>query len=273
MGGIVNRLEGFRRDVDVCVEVWSNVLRESLGSKVLYAYLKGSTAKRWDTFMDYVPLVSDVDIHVKVANDDDFFPNEGAFDWAMDLSASYEERFKAANPSYLHIPRTQIMIINEIQKWEDYVPPAPGEVRPIIGEPAEKHPQPPEEIRQIDLKRLRKDGEVIGQLHKSVLDRTGLDFWVTIRQHLNYRVSPSPYRLLSQLSNNPLEIWTLNRTTVHSELRKAGYDELGTIYKSYYRTGWELFDSGMNSYSAVRKMVSLGYHMVATSLGLAEELQ
>jgi hypothetical protein len=273
MGGIASRLEGFRRDVDVCIEVWSGVLRESLGPRVLYAYLKGSAAKRWDTFMDYVPLVSDVDIHVKVANDDDFFPAEESFDWAMELSSSYEERFKAANPTCLHVPRTQIMIINEIQKWEDYVPSKPGEVRPIFGELAEENPQPPEEIRQIDLKRLREDGKVIGQLHKSVLDRTGLDFWATLRQRLTYRVSPSPYRLLSQLSSHPLEIWALNRTTVHSELKKAGYDELGTIYRSYYRTGWELFDSGMNSYSALRKMVSLGYHVIATSLELAEELQ
>lgn len=273
MGGITHNLEGYRHDVDVCIEVWSGVLQESLGSKVLYAYAKGSTAKRWDTFMDYVPLVSDVDIHVKVSNDDDFFPVEGSFDWAMELSSSYEERFRAVNPSYLHIPRTQIMILNEIQKWEDYVPSAPGEAQTIFGEPAEEHPPSPDKIRQIDLKRLREDGDTIEQLHKSVLDRTGLDLWVTIRQHLNYRVSPSPYRVLSQLSSNPLEIWMLNRTKIHSELKKRGYEELGNIYRSYYRTGWELFDSGMTSYAALRKMVSLGYHVVATSLGLAEELQ
>ncbi|MBU7004103.1 MAG: hypothetical protein HXS50_00955, partial [Theionarchaea archaeon] len=181
MGGIAHHFEDFRRDVDVCIETWSGILRESLGYRALYAYVKGSTVKRWDTFMDYVPLVSDVDIHVKVANEDDFFPSEGSFEWAMELSSSYEERFKIANPSHLHIPRAQIVILNEIQKWEDYVPSAPGEVRTIFGEPDEERPQSPDEIRHIDLKRLREDGEVIENLHKSVLDRTGLDFWVTIR--------------------------------------------------------------------------------------------
>ena len=266
-------LEGFRRDVDICIETWSDVLRESLGPKALYAYAKGSSVKRWDTFMDYVPLLSDVDIHVKVADEADFFPGEGAFEWAMDLSSSYEEKFNEVNPGHLHIPRTQIMILNEIQKWDDYVPSPPGEAQPIFGEPAEEQSRSPEEIHHIDLKRLREDGEIIHGLHKSVLDGTGLDFWVTIRKYLNYRVSPSPYRLLSQFSPDPLEIWALNRTTVHAELRRRGYDELADLYRSYYLTGWALFDSGMTSYPALRKLASLGYRIVDASLESAEKMQ
>ena len=82
---------------------------------------------------------------------------------------------------------------------------------------------------------------------------------------------PSGYP--SQFFPNPLDIWLWNRTAIHTELEKRGFEGLATLYRSYYRTGWELFDSGMTSYTALRRMVSLGYRVVATSLESVEKLQ
>jgi len=273
MGGISSRFQELKRDVDVCLETWSGVIRESLGSRAIYAFAKGSAVKNWDTFMDYVPLVSDVDIHLKIADDAEFFPGEGAFEWAMGLSSRYEDGFREANPDNLHVPRTQLVILNEIQKQDDYVPPMPREVRTMFGEPSVRQPQPPEVIRRIDLERLREDGKMLGDLHRSVLDRTGLDLWVTIRQHLCWRVSPSPYRMLSQIFPDPLEVWSWNRSKVYSELLRRAFGEIANPYMSYYRSGWELFDSGMTSYPALREMVGLGYRVVLASLEAAEEMQ
>jgi hypothetical protein len=274
MGGLTPRLKRARHDVDLCIQTWSGILCEFLGSRVLCAYAKGSAIKKWCSCIDYVPILSDVDIHLMLADGAKLFPDkEAAFEQAMGLSSSYEERFVEANPDHLHIPRTQIVILNEIQKEEDYVPPLPRDVRVMFGESLEMEPLPPGVVRRIDLERLASDGESLQRLPMSVIDRTGPDFWVTIRQHMNWRVSPSPFRLLSQVFPDPLAVWSWNRTRIHDELGKRGYTEIAASYEAYYEAGWELFESGMKSYSALRKMVVLGYRVIAGCLISAQELR
>ena len=216
--------------------------------------------------MDYVPIVSDVDIHLMLADEAELFPNEeAAFEEAMGLSSSYEERFVEDHPDHLHVPRTQIVILNEIQKAEDYVPPLLSDVRVMFGKPLLTEPPAAEIIRRIDLERLISDSRSLRGLPMSVMDRTGLDLWVTIRQ-MNWRVSTAPFRLLTQFSPDPLKIWSWNRTRVHAELERKGHAEIATSYKAYYEAGWGLFESGLRDYSALRTMVVQGYRVIAGCL-------
>ena len=46
------------------------LLRQIPSSEVAGIYFKGSAQKRWDSPVDYVPEVSDVDIHVLLRDDD-----------------------------------------------------------------------------------------------------------------------------------------------------------------------------------------------------------
>ncbi len=268
------RLMRARHDVDVCIETWSGVLRGYLGPRVLYAYAKGSAIKDWSSRIDYVPILSDVDIHLMLAEGQELLSEDGgAFEEAMGLSSGYEQRFVEYNPDHLHIPRTQIVILNEIQRQEDYVPPLPEDVRVMFGEPVWMEPLAPDAVRRIDLERLKSDGESLQRLPMHVVDRTGPDLWVTIRQHLNWKVSPSPFRLLSQISADPLAVWSWNRTRIHGELVKRGYGEIAALYRAYYEAGWEFFESGMRSYSALRTMVAKGYRVVGQCAISAQRLR
>ena len=49
-----------RREVDACIDIWTEVLEERYPIGIKYAYEKGSCVKRWNSPIDYVPLLSDV---------------------------------------------------------------------------------------------------------------------------------------------------------------------------------------------------------------------
>ena len=58
-----------RRDVDTCIEVWTEILLARYQRNIDYLYAKGSSIKPWDGIIDYVPTLSDVDIHIKTVDD------------------------------------------------------------------------------------------------------------------------------------------------------------------------------------------------------------
>ena len=61
--------EVLRADVEAMAEAWRTVLLEELGAAAIDGlYLKGSAAKRWDSLVDYVPELSDVDLHVRLSD-------------------------------------------------------------------------------------------------------------------------------------------------------------------------------------------------------------
>jgi hypothetical protein len=57
--------EQLRREIRLMVQAVAGSLREVFGdSKVRAIWFKGSAQKQWESPMDYVPSLSDVDIHV-----------------------------------------------------------------------------------------------------------------------------------------------------------------------------------------------------------------
>ncbi|MFW9769230.1 MAG: hypothetical protein ACFFEM_10450, partial [Candidatus Thorarchaeota archaeon] len=55
-----------RKDTQCAMEVWSDTLVEVLGSSLESIYSKGSATKPWESHIDYVPTISDVDIHITI---------------------------------------------------------------------------------------------------------------------------------------------------------------------------------------------------------------
>jgi hypothetical protein len=262
-------LKKAKEDVLCAVDIWVSILQETFGSRLEYAYAKGSALKQWDSFVDYVPVVSDLDMHIMLTDSDDMFPNDAAgFSSSIDVARKFEERFPAERPDHLHFPRAQIVHINPNLDDDSFILPQISEVYVMVGNPRDGPIRTDEEVRKQDLKKIQDMTEYIEDLPRQAVDRVGLDFWSLLRR-MSWRVSPSPVRLLSQVHSSPSEVWKWNRTRITEELRNYKYDAIADSYHKYYKTGWELFLSSFSDYSKLREIVTHGYHVLR---GCADEV-
>ncbi len=250
----IEDLQQLRSDIDRAVRIWTEILEPH----VEYAYLKGSAAKEIQTPIDYVPEVSDLDIHIHL--------RKGAFEegrrgvrQALHIAAEYEDLFTRGQ--YWHLPRTQIIDISKMHELGTYYTPMRRNIRVLTGDPRfpetqEDIPLTIEEHRKIDRERGVENDQLLVSFRDSVLDRTTLDLWAGLRK-INWRVSPSVNRLLSQ-TENPFEIWEMNRTSVLQLLEKK-YPTIAELFRRYYEHAWELYNSNFESSAAYRSCLELGY--------------
>ncbi|MHA1935618.1 MAG: hypothetical protein ACW97A_10065 [Candidatus Thorarchaeota archaeon] len=247
-----------RADVETCIEVWKEILERL---DIEYAYAKGSATKKWESPIDYVPEISDVDIHIFLKDDTSLLQPSNEFADAMNLSATYERRFHEVQQEPLHMPRSQIMLISHFKSVIDYTPPRIQDVRILFGNVIQEELPDIETIRRCDLNRLGELDEFLSPLPMRVKHRAGLDLWSIIRP-MTWRVSPSPVRILSQTHNDPISLWSWNRTRIEKELRNQDYEQIADSYRGYYESGWELFLSEFKSREAFRSTLVNGYNLL-----------
>ncbi|MFX0063912.1 MAG: hypothetical protein ACFFC7_17215 [Candidatus Hermodarchaeota archaeon] len=265
-------LQKAKSDVRYCLEIWTELLEDLLADRIKYVFAKGSSMKQWETPIDYVPILSDVDIHIMLNDGAPLLKNsESAFPTAINISQKYEKLFFSRNPNNLHMPRVQIVLLNKLVEEPIYVPPRLNDVWSLIGEPEMKQAVPIEKIRQIDLTRLLEDEPFLNILPGNIFDRVGLDFWVIIRR-MNWRVSPAPIRLLTQLINeHPQEVWSWNRTKIVSKLEEQGFSNISHSYTQFYIKGWQLFNSHFTDNSIFREIIMNGYGVLRDCLEAVRE--
>ena len=262
-----------KADIQACLDVWTSVLQISLGLRIKYAYAKGSALKPWDSSIDYVPIISDVDIHIMLQDSNGLFPNsDDTFAEAMALSQEYEARFMEIRPEHLHIPRSQLVLIDKLSEILNYVPPRVQDVRIIIGEFPEPFFPTMDTIRRIDHENLLSLTDFVSRIPNRIVDRTGFDFWSIIRE-MTWRVSPSPIRLLTQTAEDPIDVWSWNRTRIVRELRVQDYDAIADHYRDYYTAGWKLFLSGFTSSADFRQTLSNGYYVLQKCIKAVENIK
>ena len=250
-----------RKEVDLSLDIWKDIFKENYAETIEYAYSKGSAIKNWESFIDYVPILSDVDIHIKTKEYSDLFQNDNSFYESMNLSETYESTYIEKNPEYFHIPRIQIVHLNRLLDLPDFIHPKIEEVKLMISKPNEFEEVSEDFVREIDKNELLKLGDFLQTLPKSMMDRTGLDLWVSIRR-MTWRVSPSPIRLLSQNHEDPLSLWEMNRTKIAEELEKYDYLLLSESYKDYYYEGWIGFMEGFSNSQTLRRIISSAYDIL-----------
>ncbi|MGH9279850.1 MAG: hypothetical protein ACRD12_17340 [Acidimicrobiales bacterium] len=106
-GGRMADPDRLRSEVDGMVEAITGALVDRFGGGMLGLWWKGSAAKPWDSAIDYVPELSDLDIHYRA--DDVTAALLSELDTALAIHADIERRFKASFPAPLHIPRAQFV--------------------------------------------------------------------------------------------------------------------------------------------------------------------
>ena len=104
-----------------------------------------------------------------------------------------------------------------------------------------------------------------------MIDRTGLDLWSMIRR-MNWRISPSPIRLLNQSHENPLDLWKLNRTKIAEELEKQEFHLIAESFKDYYYEGWIVFMEDFTNSQSLRRLISAGFEVLKLFLEEARKL-
>lgn len=263
-----------RKDIDNSLDVWKNLLLREFDEKIKFIYAKGSAVKPWNSPLDYVPILSDLDIHIKLIKNTKIFQNIlDPIGKSLEISKRYEQIFTNKFPRSLHLPRTQLVTINKLLELAEYVPPRLNDVRIIYGEPVIPSKPEPRRIREMDYNGLIKIKETLEKAPMSLIDRSGLDYWVIIRR-INWQVSPTPFRLLTQVSNiAPIEIWSWNRSKIITELENHGFEEIVGHYKQFYLTGWEAFLAQHHNNQAFRQIIYHGYKVLQSSLLVLQKLR
>ncbi len=116
-------LKKVKQEVNSCIDTWKTIFETRFGGRIEYAYAKGSGVKDWDSPIDYVPVLSDIDIHVKLRGDSIFSGPKSATEEALKTSRKYEELFLGENPDHFHVPRTQIVVLNDAMKSPEFLLP------------------------------------------------------------------------------------------------------------------------------------------------------
>ncbi len=265
--------EKAKREVHSCIEAWKTLFETRFEGRIEYAYAKGSGVKKWSSPIDYVPLLSDVDIHMKTRGDESLFGSpKTAVDEALEVSGEYERLFLEMNPDPLHVPRTQVVVLNDAVKDPRFLLPLESDdIYVMFGEPDLRKAPLKEKMRAVDHENLMELEGVLHSLPMSVMDKTGLEYWYLIRR-LVWHVSPAPVRLLTQVVEDPEEAWIWNRTKVCDKLEEHGFLGVSQSYRDYYLLGWEMFFTDLRDTRIMRGIVSKAYDVLESTLRLAKHI-
>ncbi len=274
MENFTNYLKQARKDINHSLVVWTSLLTSEFSNKIKYMYAKGSAVKPWCTPLDYVPILSDLDIHIMLKDGNNIFYDEpDPVKKSLEISEKYEQTFTKEYSNALHLPRTQLVTINQLLTSTDYIPPRIKDVRIMYGEPCTPFFPEPHRIREIDYNHLIKIKRTVENIPMSLIDRSGLDYWTLIRK-FNWQVSPTPVRLLTQVSDFvPEEIWSWNRTKITTEIENIGYKQIAAHYKQYYLSGWKAFFAENRDNHAFRQIIYHGYKVLYLSLQVLQEIK
>ena len=249
---------------------YSRVLvAESPKGSIAGVYLKGSSQRLWKTEIDYVPELSDVDIHVRLAPDAPAVLH--SFPFALQLAQSALAAFQHQFPSRSHTPRPQLSFLDHLETLPGYLASPAGTVQTLLGEDYRGGTRAEyADCAQSDAQRFSSDTHfLIDELAGKVIDRPGKLLWHVVST-ITWRVGPAGPRLLTHLGMDPYTAWSLNRTAIVRELHERGQETLANSYAEFYVAGWEGFRSGFKADAAARRALSAAHRLYTGGLALIE---
>ncbi len=242
-----------RADVEAMVDAVAGALRDRFGDAIAGLWFKGSAQKRWDTPLDYVPEISDVDIHVRSAAPGALDPISDA-EVAVAIHADIERRFRVGRPSPVHVPRVQFVPAEEVERLPGYVPVPVSAARTLYG-PEHGGPGQVDQDAVVAADRdrllLLADEPALTKATIDLVERPGQHLALGLRT-LNWRVSPVGPLVLGLLGVDYTTTWSANRTGIIELLHQHGAHELATDYAAYYTSGWSFWLSGWRDGDAGR---------------------
>jgi hypothetical protein len=258
-------------EVESMVESFVEVLQEEMPrDQIAGIYLKGSAQKNWESPLDYVPEVSDVDIHLRVVDGSPAEVDIQEASTALRIQSRVEERFLRKAPSPLHVPRPQLLLLNMLEREEEYVPSPRRTVRVLLGDEyplgdySDEH-----RIRRMDCRRLSDEAEYLRDFALHAIDKPHKYIWTSMRT-MNWHISPSGPRMLSLLGIPPGDAWSMNRTSIVRLLEEKGERKAAQDYSKYYLEGWQYFLSNFDNHSAARNALSCAVEVLRRGVEIAD---
>jgi hypothetical protein len=162
-------------------------------------YAKGSAYRPWDTAIDYVPELSDVDIHVRLAPEEDQAVR--AMPFALDVGEAALGLFQSRFPRAVHVPRPQLFFLGDLERLRGYLPSPSGCVHTLFGQEYSGASRSDYADCQVaDGQRFSDDARfMVNDLPGQVIDRPGRLLWRAVAT-ITWRVGPAEPRLLTQLA-------------------------------------------------------------------------
>ena len=261
-----------RREVDAMVDSFVEALLGEMPNEDIQGiYLKGSAHKEWDSPIDYVPEISDVDIHIQFYSDEAWRSHIGTFAQAMKIHREVERAYLSKIKEPLHTPRPQLIVVNKMVRELEFVHSPRETVRVLYGE---EYPladySDPDSIRRVECERLLADGAYLADYPLHIIDRFGRYIWESLRT-LAWRVSPAGPRALHILGVDTAPAWSVNRTRIVAMLAELGEADLADRYLEFYIAGWRYFNSRYEDYDAGRAAISAGVEALGRALEIAAQ--
>lgn len=261
-----------REEVDCMVQAIAEALLEGVrDSEIVGIYFKGSAQKEWDSPLDYVPELSDVDVHVLFADDGLVDRYVGAVEQAVAVQQSMERKYRSLCPHPVHVPRPQVTVLNRLLADADFCWSLPETVTVVRGQP---YPAPPpesgdrERIRAIDCKRLLEAEQYVKSWPLRVVDKPDR-YLASALWGLTWQVSPVGPRVAHLLDVSTEEAWGSNRTHIAALLDALGQDGFVAAYTQFYLSGWEYFLSGFADTDAGRQAFRSGLSAIERGIEIA----
>ncbi len=235
-------------------------------------YLTGSTVKAWDSPLDYVPEVSDVDIHLSFRDDISWRKHLDTVPRALEVQAAIETCFEKRCPRALHRPRPQLLVLNQLMaERKGFVYSPPSTVVVLHGEPYPKDDYSnPDSIRRHNAVDLVERAEFVQRVPLLAVDR----LWTHARDllsQLTWRISPVGPLALHLSGLDTEHAWTLNRTRVTAALRDLALHDLADAYTAFYLSGWDYFLSRFTDSTACRAAILAGTQVLAEGANLGRQ--
>jgi hypothetical protein len=258
-----------RREVESMVTSITEVLLECLpASEISGLYLKGSAHKPWDSPLDYVPEISDVDVHLLFRDDACVERRLGTIEAALAIQNRIEDRYHSKVRSPLHTPRPQLVILNRLLRAPDYSPSPPNTVSTLWGDEYPQGSYDEERERELARRRLLSEAEILQALPLRIADKPGA-YLLAVMRDLTWRVSPAGPRVLCLHGMPATKVWSLNRTGVVSALGRFGEHDLLASYRRFYLSAWRSFLSGHQDSDAIRSAIGAGAEVIRLAAEIA----
>jgi hypothetical protein len=262
-----------RAEIDAMVaSLVDAVLGQVPATELAGIYLKGSAHKRWDSPLDYVPEISDVDVHILFRDEGSIAHRLGTPEAAMAMQKRIEEGYAARIERPIHTPRPQLVVLNLLLQDPDYSPSPAGMVDTLWGEPYPSATYDEHKEQAVARKRLLADAAILETLPLRVVDKPGRYLLAVIRD-LTWRTGPSGPRMLLLFGMPAAQVWSLNRTGVIQTLEELGALDFARAYRDYYLSAWAYFLSGYADSAAARSAVSAGIDALQIAAAAAETLR
>ncbi len=261
-----------RKEIQCMLDAFIKVLVGSIPeSGITGIYFKGSGQKEWDSLLDYVPEISDIDIHLLFAEDSLIEQYFGTTEQALAIQAQVEERYFSSVHEPIHFPRPQLLMLNPLLKSKDFVPSPSNTITVLHGKP-----YPPakksalKKLQFIDCQRLLDEEKFLSEYPLHVIDRPSKYLWQALR-NLLWHISPIGSRVLSVRGKSYDEAWGINRTSIVKALKILGEKQLVRDYSQFYMSAWDYFLSGYGDTNAGRSAIVAGINALRRAIEIAKK--